>query len=133
MKVYNSLEGEARAWASDNKFSRGEYAIRVKGGKKVSSNAEVARVAGDGRFGFNSRKVCMDPVRMICGMDGQYIKKRKSVARPRKNISRLWMKKDLTRDIMLELEREKQESRIHRRRNRNKVARKGRNKCLING
>jgi len=127
MKVYNRLDGQDREWAVSHKWSRAEYAERVKKGKQAKGNVGVARVAGDGQYGFSSRRVATDPVGMTEGLDKQYLKNRKSIAKPRKNTCRLWSKHDLmASDEIVQAEINKQNKKDTRKRNRNKAARNGR-------
>lgn len=124
---YNRLQGEIREWAFKNDQPRAEYANRVTKGKEVKGNPVLALVAGNGKYGFHSRRHAEDPVRMVKGKEGQYTKFRKSVARKKKNVSRLCPVKYLNDyDPIAVAIREEQTKRIQRRRKRNNKARRGR-------
>jgi len=89
-KPYNSLRGRARAFAQSHRLKKAEWTERVKKGKCQKSNSGLAQNAGDGQYGFASRPKSQEgPVKIEVGMDGQYLKKRRSVARKQKNASRL--------------------------------------------
>ena len=124
---YNRLQGKIREWAFRNNQPRAEYANRVTRGKKIKGNPTLALVAGDGGYGFHSRRHAEDPVRMSKGLLGQYTKFRKSVARKKKNVSRLCRRRDLNlNDPIAVAIRQEQTKRVQRRRSRNGKARRGR-------
>lgn len=124
---YNRLQGEIREWAFRNGQPRAEYANRVVKGKEVRSNPELALIAGNGKYGFTSRRHAEDPVKMIKGRAGQYTKFRKSVARKAKNVCRLCPTKYLSDYDPIEVEiRQGHTKRMKRRRNRNNKARRRR-------
>ena len=124
---YNRLQGEIREWAFRNDQPRAEYGNRVVGGKEIRSNPKLSLVAGNGKFGFHSRRHAEDPVRMIKGRAGQYTKFRKSVARKKKDVSRLCRRRDLGEDDPIAVAiLQEYTKRMQRRRNRNGRARRGR-------
>ena len=124
---YNRLQGDTREWAINNQQPRAEYANRVVKGKEVRGNPTLAQVAGNGKYGFHSRRHSEDPVRMVKGKAGQYTKFRKSVARKKKNVSRLCRKRDFGEDDPIAVAiRQEQAKRMRRRCNRNNKARRGR-------
>ncbi len=128
---YNRLQGDTREWAINNQQPRAEYANRVTKGKEVRGNPTLALVAGNGKYGFHSRRHSEDPVRMVKGKAGQYTKFRKSVVRKKKNVSRLCRKMDFGEDdpIAVAIQQE-HTKRMQRRRNRNGRARRGRKVCV---
>ena len=89
-KIYNPLKGTVRQFAVDNKFSRAEWTSWVKGGRRMATNPGIADVAGNGQFGFHSKRQSADPVKIMVGIDGQYLRKRANIARRRKPVSPLW-------------------------------------------
>ncbi len=124
---YNRLQGDTREWAVNNQQPRAEYANRVVKGKEVKGNPTLALVAGNGKYGFHSRRHSEDPVRMVKGLLGQYTKFRKSVARKKKNVSRLCRRRDLGEDDPIAVAiRQEHTKRMQRRRNRNGRARRRR-------
>ncbi|KKL15250.1 hypothetical protein LCGC14_2507480 [marine sediment metagenome] len=124
---YNRLQGNTREWAFKNNQPRAEYANRVTRGKEIKGNPSLSLIAGNGKYGFHSRRHAEDPVRMVKGKEGQYTKFRKSVARKKKNVSRLCPTKYLSYyDPIAVAIREEQTKRMQRRRNRNGKARRGR-------
>ncbi len=126
-KVYNRLEGQAREWAISQRMPRAEYGERVKSGKQIRSNARLAMIAGDGTFGFNSRRRAKDSVKITKGTQGQYMCLRKSIARKKKNVCQLGSSQSFViADKLLQKQQERKEKRILRRKNRNKKARRNR-------
>ena len=124
---YNRLQGDTREWAIKNNQPRAEYANRVTKGKEVRGIPELALIAGDGKYGFHSRRHSEDPVRMVKGRAGQYTKFRKSVVRKKKNICRLCPRRDLGEDNPIAVAiRKEHTKRMQRRRNRNNKARRRR-------
>lgn len=124
---YNRLQGDTREWAIKNHQPRAEYANRVTQGKEVKGNPDLALIAGNGKYGFTSRRHAEDPVRMVKGLLGQYTKFRKSVARKKKNVSRLCIKRDFGEDDpIVVMIRQEHTKRMNRRRNRNNKARRRR-------
>ncbi len=124
---YNRLQGDTREWAFKNDQPRAEYANRVTQGKEIKGNPSLSLVAGNGRYGFHSRRHAENPVRMSKGLLGQYTKFRKSVARKKKNVSRLCPTKYLSDYDPIEAEiRQEHTKRMQRRRNRNNKARRRR-------
>lgn len=124
---YNRLQGENREWAIQNNQPRAEYANIVVKGKMVRSNPELALIAGNGKYGFHSRRHSEDPVRMVKGLAGQYTKFRKSVARKAKNVCCLCPTKYLSDYDPIEAAiRQKHTKRLQRQRRRNGRARRGR-------
>lgn len=124
---YNRLQGENREWAIKNHQPKAEYANRVSKGKEVKSNPELALIAGNGKYGFHSRRHSEDPVRMVKGKAGQYVKFRKSVARKAKNISRLCPTRYLDHYDPIEVAtRQAHIRKLRRKLNRNGGARRGR-------
>lgn len=124
---YNRLQGGTREWAFRNDQPRAEYANRVTKGKEIRGNPGLALLAGNGKYGFHSRRHAEDPVRMSKGLLGQYTKFRKSVARKKKNVSRLCRRVDFgENDPIAVAIRQEHTKRIQRRRNRNGVARRRR-------
>lgn len=111
-----------------------EWTRRVKGGKRFSSNGDLDRVAGNGQYGFTTKRPF---VNITKGLDGQYVKSRKTACRPRKNICRLATNESIRMgaidsDIFRRkerLEKQEQETRMRRKiaraKNRNPRARKG--------
>jgi hypothetical protein len=145
MAVYNYLkERRVRKWAGKQKVlvKNAEFCVRAVGGKVQKSNAEVARVAGNGRYGFATRRHDAEERAMTTGRDGQYMKRKKSIARRRKNVSRLatsrqikigskdilqfkeWFWRNATIEGQKIISREKET----RKRNRNRKASRGRRK-----
>lgn len=124
---YNRLQGETREWAIQNHQPRAEYANRVVKGKMVRSNPGLSLIAGNGKYGFTSRRHAEDPVRMIKGRAGQYTKFRKSVVRKKKNVSHLCLRRDFGEDDQIAVAiRQEHTKRMQRRRNRNNKARRRR-------
>jgi len=144
MATYNHIGKRARNWGDDKKVrvKSTEYCVRVKGGKVQSSNPGLAKVAGNGQYGFPTRKHDQDELGITVGMDGQFMRKRKSLARRKKNISRLATSRQINvgctdRLILKERfcmhaasDREKvvAERRAKRKRNRNRKAARNRRK-----
>jgi len=142
--TYNVLKGEARKWAQENKVPTSEKCTRVVGGRHMGRFGDrLARVAGNGLYGFSSRRQQQDPVKMTVGMDGQYKKDRKTIVRRRKNVSRLWVDAQIRKaqmdatdkfegflkEIPNRLEKIAARKAV-RRRNRNHRARRGHKKCF---
>ena len=124
---YNRLQGDTREWAIKNNQPRAEYANRVTKGKEVRGIPELALIAGDGKYGFHSRRHSEDPVRMVKGRAGQYTKFRKSVVRKAKNVCRLCPTRYLNDYDPIEAEIQRGHTKtLRRRRNRNGKARRGR-------
>jgi hypothetical protein len=88
--TYNKLQDKEREWAKQNKQPFGEKCIRVVGGKKMAKSA-VDKVAGNGRFGFSTRRGKKDDssVSLVKGLDEQWKSGRKSIARRRKNVCKM--------------------------------------------
>jgi len=80
---FNSLQGEARDWAKNHRFARSEYCVPVNGGKRFGGPDWVRVKCGDGRMGFTTRRRNQSEVQMERGQDGQWVKKRSTVARPK--------------------------------------------------
>lgn len=124
---YNRLQGENREWAIKNHQPKAEYANRVSKSKEIKGNPELALIAGNGKYGFTSRRHSEDPVRMVKGKAGQYTKFRKSVARKAKNVSRLCPTQYLGHYDPIETAvRDKDLKRLRRQHNRNNKARRRR-------
>lgn len=108
---YNRLNGEAVEWAKKNEMPKAEYCIRVKGGKKMAKST-VETVAGNGLYGFSMRKRRnAEEASITVGMDGQYKSGRGSVARRRKNVSRLASKEQIKLSMMDEFDKKKVQER----------------------
>ena len=133
--TYNRLEGDAREWAIKNNQPRGERCIKVNGGHQMGKSA-IDDIAGNGLHGFSTRKGKQDEDKgMVRGMDGQWKAKRGSVAKRRKNTSRMATTEQINSMQMDSLERKEMAARvseaINRRRkelrskNRNHSARRG--------
>jgi len=77
-----------------------EYTVRVKDGKEsMAGNPELAKKAGNRQYGFALKRGF---VPITTGLDGQYIKVKKTACRPRKRVySRLLTNKEIRRlDLM---------------------------------
>lgn len=130
IRAYNRLEGEAKEFVVSRRMSRADYTVPVKGRRKpMSGDSSLTLSAGDGTWGFGTRRNKRDKVRITEGQDGQYLRKKGSVARKRKNVCRLASKKVLgasQEHPQARLARLKREERIRRGRNRNRAATEGR-------
>jgi len=145
-KYYNRLTGEAREWATENKIPIGERCVRVNGRRRMAE-AEVDKVAGNGSFGFSSRRKRDedDDVKMTEGMYGQFKSGRKTVARRRKMAHNTWTKDEIRKAQMDEFDleqarkeadrkrsiqraKEQEIKRAIRKQNRNSKARRGHSK-----
>jgi len=111
-----------------------EWTRRVKGGRRFSSNGDLDKVAGDGRYGFTTKRPF---VNITKGLDGQNIKSRKTACRPRKNVCKLATNESIRIGTINSdplrreerLARQEQEAKMRqkatRAKNRNPRARKG--------
>lgn len=101
-KYYNRLAGDAREWAEKNGHATAERCILVRG-RKPMGRSEVAIVAGNAGFGFTTRRWKKDDnngPNMTVGLDGQFKKRRRTVARHRKATCRTWTKEQIARAQM---------------------------------
>ncbi len=101
-KYYNRLDGDAREWAQKNGHATAERCIMVRG-RKPMGKSEVETVAGNAGFGFTTRRWKKDDddgSKMTVGLDGQFKKKRGTVARHRKATCRTWTKEQIARAQM---------------------------------
>lgn len=80
---YNRLQGEVRDWAKNNRFARSEYCVPVRGGKKFGGPDWVNIKCGNGQMGFTTRRKNQSEVSMEEGQDGQWVKKRSTLVRPK--------------------------------------------------
>ena len=133
-KYYNKLPTSDHVeWLEEHRptnrkvYYRVERCVRVEGQplKTRQTEEEVASVAGDGNFGFPTRKIV--GVRMVVGTRGTHIRKKKNVARRKKNVCRLATKSDMKPPPQPE------EKKQQRRRNRNRKAARGRAKAQNKG
>lgn len=133
--TYNRLEGKAREWAVANNQPRGERCVKVNGGHQMGKSA-VDDIAGNGLYGFSTRRGKQDEDKgMVRGMDGQWKAKRGSIAKRRKNTSRLATTEQIRLMQMDSLEKEERAARLAetlmrrrkdlRRKSRNNRARRG--------
>lgn len=144
--TYNRLKNEARQWARKNRIPTGERCVPVKGGRKMSKSA-ITEVAGDGSYGFSTRRDKKDgeTTKVVKGLDGQWKAWRGTSVRRRKNVCRmltanqikgLQMDSDdrldaFTKEAIIHqvrLEKERVIRRQLRKRNRNPRARRGHRK-----
>jgi hypothetical protein len=109
--IYNPLQRGPRDWATKKGFKRSESTSRVKNGKKISANPKVAKVAGDGLYGFKTRRQ-KDEVAITTGQDGEYIRVNRYAKRIRRKLHKL-----LTRREVIEANRE-DKPKPQRKRNR---------------
>ncbi len=132
--TYNRLKGEAREWAVANNQPRGERCIKVNGGHQMRKSS-IDDIAGNGLHGFSTRRGKQDEDKgMVRGMDGQWKAKRGSVAKRRKNTSRMATTEQIKFMQMDSFERKERAARLNetlmrrrkdlRRRNRNHRARR---------
>lgn len=141
--TYNRLQGEARDWARKNRIPIGEKCLPAKGRKAMGKSA-IDKIAGNGSFGFSTRRGREDgdTACMTRGLDNQWKSGRGSIVRRRKNICRMMttkaidgmqmdrferhevsVKKNLARQI--KMAQAKTLMREIRSRNRNPKARRG--------
>lgn len=108
-RYYNRLDGEARKWAGQHSYPKSERCVRVNGVRK-RAKSDVDKVAGNGTFGFTMRrgKGDGDETKMVVGLDGQFKKKRGTVARHRKLVNKTWTLEQIRKAQMDELEIEEQ-------------------------
>lgn len=144
--TYNSLKGESRKWARENRIPVGERCIPVKGRRKMGKSA-IDRVAGNGVHGFSMRRNKGDgeTTKMVRGLDNQWKPGRGTIVRHRKNICQMATnetiktmqmddhdkRKALAKEVIVRQERlarEKTIKRELRKRNRNPKARRGYNR-----
>jgi hypothetical protein len=113
-----------------------EYTVKVKDGPgKMSANPDLAQKAGNRTQGFGTKR---NFVPITTGLDGQYMKVRKTACRPRKRVTHRLLSREqiayldamsdpeirkemLARSAAIEKARQKAE----RKANRNPKARKG--------
>lgn len=131
-KIYNSLENPALQFALLHRVQR-EFCERVVGGKRYKEDS-LTPIAGDGRFGFQSRRQKREVAAMVLTVDKTGLKNaRKTATRPRKETCKLVNKFQI---YWAELEPEERARRVSefkkakRAKNRNKKAREGR-KCTL--
>ncbi len=147
--TYNRLNGKAREWARRNRIPTGERCVPVKGGRKMGKSA-ITKVAGDGSYGFSTRRDKKDgeTTKMVMGLDGQWKAWRGTSVRRRKNVCRMATKgqikkmemddydrlESLTKEAIIhqvKLEKERAIRRELRKRNRNPRARRNHNKRKV--
>ncbi len=93
--LYNLLSGNNKKWSKENGFRHYEATTRVKGGRHKAMSGDVGKVAGDGTYGFSFKRTGEDDVKMTEGIHGGFVKKRKSIAKKRKNTCLLWSPQEL--------------------------------------
>lgn len=87
-RVYNSLENPELQFALLHRVQR-EYCERVVDGKKFKQD-DVSLIAGDGRYGFQSRRHKREVASMVETIDKTGLKKaRKTATRPRKETCKM--------------------------------------------
>ena len=132
-KIYNSLENPDLQFALLHRVPR-EYCERVVKGKKFKEDS-VSLIAGDGRYGFQSRRQKREVASMVATVDGTGFKKSKKTAcRPRKEVCKLVSSAELCRLTMdpdLRDQRDKEAKKTKRAKHRNKGARLGRKQTLV--
>lgn len=140
--TYNRLKEQAREWALQNKHPLAERCVKVIGGKKMAKSG-IDSIAGNGTFGFSTRRGKTDgvPVKLTKGLDGQWKSGRGSVAKRKKNVCRMATSEEIKRMqmdkvdiqelvqkeaqlIAMEKEIERQERKQNRRAKRNHRARR---------
>jgi hypothetical protein len=130
--VYNKLENPSLQFAILHKIGR-EYCERVVDGKKFKADS-VSLIAGDGRFGFQSRRRKREVSSMVETVDGTGFKKSKKTAcRPRKMPCRLVSSQTLQKlaaDPEILARRDTEAKKTKRASRRNGAARKGRMKPI---
>jgi len=132
-KIYNSLENPELQFGLLHRVRR-EFCERVVKGKRFKQD-EVSLVAGDGRFGFQSRRQKREVASMVQTVDGTGLKKaRKTATRPRKETCKLVTSFQQYWGELEPAERARRVSefkRAKRARNRNNAARRGRKQTLV--
>lgn len=87
-KIYNSLENPSLQFALLHRVPR-EYCERVVKGKRFKQDS-LTDIAGDGRFGFQSRRRKREVASMVKTVDGTGLKNaRKTATRQRKETCKL--------------------------------------------
>ena len=132
-KIYNLLENPSLQFALLHKVPR-EYCERVVKGKKFKQDS-VSLIAGDGRFGFQSRRQKREVASMVPTVDGTGLKKaRKTATRPRKEVCKLATSFQIYWNM---LDPEEKKSRLEEQRKRiragkrNRKASYGRRKAVV--
>lgn len=132
-KVYNGLENPELQFALLHRVRR-EYCERVVGGKKFKQD-DVSLIAGDGRYGFQTRRQKREVASMVLTVDKTGLKKsRKTATRPRKEVCKLVNSFHI---YWAELEpaerarRVREFKRAKRAKNRNRRAEYGRRKAVV--
>jgi hypothetical protein len=139
---FNRLDGNDREWAQNNRFSKSEYCVPVKDGKKFGGPVWQKVKCGDGTMGFSTRRKNQEEVHLEQGLDGQWKKKRHTLVRPksaRASAGRRPRRVDgskygvassveiamASRDPVVVAERRRVDKKFKRARNRNNGARRG--------
>lgn len=132
-KIYNRLENPDKQFALLHGVRR-EYCEWVKGGKRYKQDS-LTEIAGNGRFGFQTRRQKREVASMTVTVDKTGLKKsRKTVCRPRKEVSKLATS---FQQYWAELGPEEQARRVSefkrakRAKNRNRRANYGRRKAVV--
>ena len=132
-KIYNNLENPELQFGLLHRVGR-EFCERVVKGKRFKQD-EVSLVAGDGGFGFQSRRQKREVASMVETVDGTGLKKdRKTACRPRKEVCKLVSSMELhrlTMDPELKDQRDSEARKAIRIRNRNRRANYGRRKAVV--
>ncbi len=90
IRPYNRLGGVSKEWVKVRRMTQADYTVPVKGRRKpMSGDLSLTQVAGDGKWGFGTRRSNRDKTKITTGMDGQFVRDKKSVARKRKKTSHL--------------------------------------------
>jgi len=145
---FNRLEGEARQWAESNRFARSEFCVPVKGGKRLGGEDWQKIKCGDGRMGFTTRRRGQSEVQMEVGLDGQWVKKRRTLVRkksaraassrrPRRVDGSRWSLissveiKMAARDPIVVAQQKREYKKSKRAQNRNNKARRGHHRAKM--
>lgn len=132
-RIYNKLENPALQFGLLHRVGR-EFCERVVKGKKFKQD-ELSLVAGNGVYGFQSRRQKREVSSMTETIDGTGLKKSKGTAtRPRKEVCRLATSFQIywnTLDPEEQKRRQDEQRRRIRSQNRNKKAGDGRRKLVV--
>ena len=98
--IYNRLarRGE-RKFARNNNVRNGESCRYVKGSRKISSNPDLAKIAGDGKFGFAMRPP--SETKLVKSNDGQAMIKANRYCKKPKHVNHLITRQEMARMGML--------------------------------
>jgi len=131
LRPFNVLQGDERKFAVMRGLSVGEYTIRAVGVRKARKTDPLSMKAGDGNFGFSTKRPRRDDAKFVKTLDGTGLKKARATAtRPRKMPCLLATKAEVhlaSLDPVVRQEREKSHEKAKRAKNRNRKSKYGRN------